>query len=434
MYPSMEGQIRDLLHTLREEFRAARPGKIVRRRIHPPDLASKIDALIGMRRTGKTWLLFQIAADLEAAGVPADAVLYVNWEDDRLLPAGARDLAGLVGAFYSEHPENHDRTCHLLLDEIQNVSGWSRVARRLLDTRRVRIHVTGSSARLLGREIATELRGRSLPTEIWPYDFREWLEAIGSPPSGPPRGQRSRDRMIGALARYIEEGGFPETAGIDPVNRRRILLDYVQVVLFRDIVERHEVKNTTLIRYLIRTLLRSPGRAFSIHRFLSDLRSQGIRASKTALHEYLGHVEDAYLAFAVPLYSESIRRTQSNPRKVYSVDTGLSRAVNPGAGRDMGHLFENLVYLDLRRRGCEVFYYLTGDRKECDFVARFPDGETRLYQACWDPSDEETLGRESRALEAAMREIGVGGEIVTPGTYLDGIIDERTGVAGRGSA
>ncbi|MBI5500786.1 MAG: ATP-binding protein [Deltaproteobacteria bacterium] len=417
----MEGQIDRLLLTLREEFDSVRPRRLVRRRLSIPELPHKVDALIGMRRTGKTWFLFQLVDERLAAGVPPEAILYLNFEDDRLLPATGPDLARLVDAFYAAFPENHDRICHLFLDEVQNVEGWERVVRRLLDTRRVRILVTGSSARLLGREIATALRGRSLPTEVWPYGFVEWLDATGSGLPSSPRGPRGRDRLRKALARYLDEGGFPETAGIDPAARLRILQDYVQVVIFRDIVERHKLKGTVLVRYLIRWLLRSPGHLFSVHKFLHDLHSQGIRASKNALHEYVGHVGDAYLAFTVPLFSESVRKANSNPRKVYAVDTGLSGAVGLGSSRNRGQAFENLVYLDLRRQGCEVTYYLTEDRLECDFLACFPDGRRRLYQACWDATDAATLERERRALDRARKETGLDGELVTPDTYLDSL-------------
>ena len=132
-----------------------------------------------MRRTGKTFMLFQEIRRLLADQVPIETILYLNFEDDRLLPMNKSELAKLLDAFYSLYPENHEKQCYLFLDEIQNVHDWPIVIRRFLDSKKVKIYLTGSSAKLLSKEIATSLRGRSIATEIWPYSFREYLTAHG---------------------------------------------------------------------------------------------------------------------------------------------------------------------------------------------------------------------------------------------------------------
>jgi predicted AAA+ superfamily ATPase len=331
-------------------------------------------------------------------------------------------VAGIIDGFYAMAPENHDRLCFLFLDEVHALPDWSRLVRRLQDTRKVRLHLTGTSARMLSREIATEHRGRSLATEVWPYSFKEWLRAGG--PGGelrlprPPYGQRVLDQFRPRLLAYLEEGGFPEVRNLDPALRLRILQEYVDVVVFRDVVERHRIANLALARYLTRTLLRGVGRSLSINKIHNDLKSQGRGTGKNTLYEYLAYFEDAFLCFAVPLHEASPRKAETALKKIYAVDPGLVTAFRMGA-EDLGQRFENLVYLDLRRQGCEVSYYLTRSGREVDFLARHADGRRELLQACWDAGDPETLRREREALAEAREELGLEGRLVTMASYLE---------------
>jgi uncharacterized protein len=410
-----------LLHDLLEEFhgKIAELGDLVLRDVAFPELRNKIKVAIGMRRTGKTSLLLQkIQTMLRDSPDLRDSILYLNFEDDRLLPLTPQMLGELLDSFYSLYPENHHKQCYFFLDEIQNVPQWETVIRRFFDTKKVEIYLTGSSAKLLSKEIATSLRGRSLATEVWPFSFREFLDAKGIEFPNKPLGKTVRDRLLLTLKQYIEQGGFPEIIGFDLFDRNRVLQDYVNTVIFRDIIERHKITNVQLMKYLIKTMLRQPGTAFSVNKFFNDLKTQGFNVGKTTVHEYLAHVEDAYLSFTVPLFSESIRKTHTNPRKIYAIDTGLVHAYTTSFLGNIGHHFENIVYLELRRRGYEVYYYLTEERYEIDFLARSPENRFYLFQVAWDVSDKETLAREERALKAAERELKISGEIITPESFL----------------
>lgn len=407
-----------LVPTLVEENRLRLRRVLVERAVRLDAPPGRIAAGIGMRRTGKTCLMIREMQRLVAAGVDETAILFVSFEDDRLTPLDAGGLAALVDAFYATYPQNHGRSCHLFLDEIQCVTDWSRVLRRLLDTRDVRLTVSGSSARMLSREIATELRGRSLSVDVWPYAFEEWLRAGGHGFPAAPHGQATRDGLMGDLRRYLNEGGLPDTVDADLATRQRILRDHLDVVLFRDVVERNGITNLPLVRYLMRTLLASAGRSVSLHKLYNDLQSQGRKVGKDTLHAYLSHFEDAYLVFPVGLHDTAPRRAENAPRKMYAVDTGLLTAARLGTD-DLGQRFENLVFLDLRRQGAEVSYYQTRERREVDFLATHLDGRRELVQACWDASDPETRAREQTALDEACAETGLGGRIVTPAGWLD---------------
>ncbi|MBI4754712.1 MAG: ATP-binding protein [Betaproteobacteria bacterium] len=368
-----------------------------------PAIAGKVDSLIGVRRTGKSWRIFQAMNELLDAGTPKQCLLYVNFDDERLHPMTAGDLRLIPETFFRLYPENKTRRCHFFFDEIQNVPGWERFIRRLLDTEQAHLTLTGSSARLLSREIATTLRGRSLATEIFPFSFRETLRHQGEDDTlVEPAGSHRRALLSNRLRRYLEIGGFPEVQNVDDTYRLRILQDYVDVVILRDVVERHGIGNLAPLRYLIRHLLGSPACAFSVNRFHNDLKSQGIACGKNSLHDYLAHLEDAYLVQSVSLDSRSARQRQVNPRKVYPIDTGLAQAFRHAPGMDRGRLLETLVFLDLRRRGMSIAYFRTDKGHEVDFLARSGDDEALAIQVAETLADPATRQRELRALEACM--------------------------------
>ena len=344
-------------------------------------------------------------------------MLYLDFEDERLAGLEVGDLRHIVDAFYRRYPASREKKCWFYFDEIQNVPGWERFLRRLIDTENVLLTVTGSSAKLLSREIATSLRGRSLTSELLPFSFAETLAHTGvAVPKRWPPPANVRSQLENRLNRYLEVGGFPEVQGLSIELRRRVLRDYVDVVLFRDVAERHQVTNLSALRQLQRSLLARPAHHFSIHRLHNDLRSQGVRVGKDSLHQYLAYLEDAFLIFTLEIASPSIRARQVNPRKCYWIDPGLAavRPLRPSV--DLGYRLENLVYLELRRRGCSLAYVQTAAGHEVDFLAELPDGSRELVQVAADLTAVETRRRESRALGEAMEELDVeGATIVTLG-------------------
>jgi hypothetical protein len=253
-------------------------------------------------------------------GIDRRSILYVNFEDDRLIPIDQQKLAKLVDAFYSLYPENHDKKCYLFLDEIQNVEDWPIVIRRLHDSKNVEIFLTGSSAKLLSKEISTSLRGRSLSVEIWPYSFSEFMKAKKINIDCALYDQRTLDKLGHFFQQYLLSGGFPEVIEFDAAVRRQTLQEYLDVVIYRDIIERHAIKNPSVIKYMIRSMIHNSGKLFSVNKFYQDVKSQGYQVGKDSLYEYAEHLEDAYLVFFMEVYDSSIRRVQSNSKKIYSID------------------------------------------------------------------------------------------------------------------
>lgn len=407
-------KMKQLLLTLRDELNDKLKRTIWKRSVSLPDVSDKINVITGMRRTGKSYYMLGIIKELLSNGVESQRIAYINFEDDRLLPVSQKSFGELIDTFYEINPDNHDNLCYLFFDEVQNVEGWAEVIRRIFDTKKVRIFITGSSAKMLSREISTSLRGRSLNTEMWPLEFSEFPSRVSYPVD---MSRKEMDQFSYDFDNYINTGGFPEVISYDPETRVRVLQDYVEIVVFRDIVERHNVSNIQLIKYVIKTVLYSAGKMLSVNKLYNDIKSQGIKVGKSTLYEYLEYIEDCYLCFSVPVYSDSLRVVQSNPKKMYAVDTGLIKAFTLKV-EDYGSLFENVVYIALRRRGYKIYYYLTIERYEVDFLVKDISGKMKLYQVCYNIKDKDTLAREERALNAAMKELNVDGEIVTPVNFL----------------
>ncbi len=391
------------------------------REMELPALSGKIDAVIGMRRTGKTWFLFQTMQRYLEQGIPKETMLYLNFDDERLLPMTAAELGQITETYYRLFPEHRDQTCYFFFDEVQNISGWEVWLRRLVDTERVQIAVTGSSAKLLSREIATALRGRSLSTEMFPFSYREALahEGVEDIPVSRP-GAKKRALLENRLRRYLLNGGFPEIQSVTDNHRIRILQEYVDVVILRDIVERYQVSNILPLRTLIRHLLATPATLFSVNKFYNDLKSQGLACGKNTLHDYFEYLKDAYLIYPVSIHSRSERARRVNPRKVYVIDTGLANAFLHRPQSDWGRLLENFVFMELRRQGLDIEYYRTEDGLEVDFITTDQRDSQALYQVSLELRDKQTREREVRALTTAMRETGI-----EHGTIVSLDTDER---------
>lgn len=403
----MEGQIGldELIDRLIADFQERDLPQVTPRALAVPELPGKADVVVGMRRSGKTYFLYQQIREKLVSGIDRRRLLYLNFEDERLLPLAATDLSRIPEAFYRRFPSSREHLCWFFFDEIQNVPGWETFVRRLLDTEKVALVLTGSSARLLSREIATSLRGRSLSSELLPFSFAESLRhAEMQPPKIWPPGARARSLLEHRFEKYLETGGFPEVQALPQDLRVRVLQEYIDVVIFRDVIERHGVDNLPALRYLERRLLASPASRFSVSKLFNDLKSQGVRVGKDTLYEYLAHLEDSFLLFTMPVASPSARVRQVNPRKCYPVDPALSAAVSFLASGDLGHLLETAVYLELRRRGRRLGYVATRSGYEVDFLAEDSKGSRELVQVCADLESPATRQREIRALEEGIQE------------------------------
>jgi predicted AAA+ superfamily ATPase len=369
-------------------------------------VAGKVHSVIGIRRAGKTTFLRQLLDERRTTLEPERA-LYIGFDDDRLAGIEVDQLGFLLEEYYRLYPSLRSReTVYWFLDEIQVVPGWERFARRVLDTEQCELVISGSSARMLSREVHTSLRGRGMATVIRPFSFREFLRHRGEEPAvgaWPPT-PVERSHVEKRFREYLVEGGFPETQGLPAAVRIDLLQGYVDTVLFRDVVERYKVSQVKALRWLVRQCLRNPAGSFSAHRLHLDLKAQGHGVAKDAVHAMLSYLMDGFLLSSVSLATESERKRNSNPRKLYPADPGLIRAFDASGRANLGHSLETAVLNELERRGAEVAYVKTDEGLEVDFVVRHPETGEELIQVCADATGEETLARELRALAAAGKE------------------------------
>lgn len=411
--------MRDLLLTLREEAFAEieEARNSVPRVIRLPQSDQVIKVAIGMRRTGKTYTLFQRIQQLLDKGIEKERILFIDFEDDRLVPLTMSKMAALIDEFYSIFPDNYQKKCYIFLDEVQNVEEWHRVVRRIFKSKSVELTITGSSSKLLSTEINSSLRGRSLATEVFPFSFKEYRIAHNLAEPQAPFGRQAYDIAIKQLQDFFSMGGFPAVQHMQFHDWRETLQGYVDTVILKDIVERYGIKNITIIKYLAKTLITNVAAPFSVNKFFNDIKSQGAKVSRDTIHTYIDYLADAYLVFTVPYYTESVRVQQTQPSKIYAIDNGLVSALSLKVNDLYGKLLENQVYLDLRRQGKKVFYYKTEKGYEIDFVTKDKNNQYELIQVVWNMNDPKTAEREQRALTSAESELGLKGRIITSKDY-----------------
>jgi predicted AAA+ superfamily ATPase len=378
------------------------------------DLKGKLaTSIIGMRRSGKTYRLFQEMGRVIRNGVDPSHILYFNFDDERLSTStetGKGFLDDLLETFFRLNPMARRKGAWFFFDEIQEIPGWARFARRIIDTEKVKLYLSGSSSRMLSTEIATEFRGRSLAFELLPFSFREFLRSknIAEKPA-----MLDRSLYQHAFDEYLMVGGFPEVLSQDdPFVRGALLQSYLDVVVLRDVLERHNLSNARGVRELAHTLASQNGNLVSVKRLSDQLISRNIPMSREITSQVCAHLEDAFLVFFVPIYTSSLQKMRVNPQKVYASDPALAFAVQSAPSVNLGQRFEQTVYLELRRRypllrRGGISYYLTQDRHEVDFILGDPAQQIpeALFQVCISLKDDKTRAREIDALKTAMKEL-----------------------------
>ncbi|NJE10007.1 ATP-binding protein [Thermococcus sp. MAR1] len=363
-----------------------------------PDKPKKVVTFAGCRRSGKTYLMFQLINELSKKA-PREEIFYINFEDERL-EKRTETLTELIPTIEELYGKK-DRL-YLFLDEIQNIPGWDSWVRRVHDSRRdVRLFLSGSSSKLSSREIPTSLRGRALTFEVFPLSFREFLRFNGFEVPENLDFSPKKPALLNLLREYLLYGGFPEVVLTSDVRVKGLIVrDYFNTVIALDVVERYSIRNPEELRTFIRLLLNSE--YVSLSKTAKTMRSMGYSISKSTLASYMRYLEECYFAFPLEVYSPKVRLRMQHPRKIYFVDTSFLTFLSVKFSENMGRLMENAVFIELLRRRKEVNYAL-GKNWEVDFV--LPEEET-LIQVSYDISGEETFKREVNALRKASREFG----------------------------
>jgi hypothetical protein len=381
--------------------------KLLPRYYKIPDI-NKIITIIGPRRSGKTSMLYQIIYDLK--DISKDKIIYLNFEDERLSDFNITDFQKILDYYFELYPQNKGEEIYFFFDEIQSVDGWQKFIRRIYDKERCKIFITGSSAKLLSKEISTELRGRTYDIYVYPFSFIEYLEFKGIKVDNTTIYSSKRHVLVRELENYLTNGGFPEVIAIDSQIRCEVLQNYFNVLIFRDIIERYNIKQIGIVKDLLLYLVNNNSRGFSVNSYYNYLKSQNRAISKDTLYLFSDYIDNTMYFFFVPIYSNSKRKQNSNPKKCYVIDTGLSNCLLKRPGTNDGWNFENLVFIELKRKNKEVYYFK--GKSECDFIA-VTNNKVEAIQVCFDFNDS-TKDREINGLLEAMASLNIDkGTIIT---------------------
>jgi predicted AAA+ superfamily ATPase len=354
--------MKEVIKSIIKDFHKSPKHNYKERNLSVPLNSKKIITIIGSRRTGKTYFLYQLMDKLPV-NVKRQDLIYINFEDERLNLKG-EDLHLIIESYYELYPENKNQL-YFYFDEIQNIQNWERFVRRIYDTVSKNIVITGSSSKLLSKEIATSLRGRSISYELFPLSFNEYLSFNEIDPDD-TYSTRNKARIVKAFNDYLFDGGYPEIVNYDRELKIKTMQSYLDVMIYRDIIERYDIKNPTALKYFIKKSLSNVSNYLSVNKLFNELKSSGIKIAKDTIYDFINYVNDCYMIFLVNIYSESINVQNSNEKKLYCIDNGIANSVSFKFSENKGRLLENAIYMHLRAKGKEIFYY--SEKKESDFV------------------------------------------------------------------
>ena len=355
---------------------------------------NKIVSLVGVRRSGKTYLFYHTIKKLIQNGIDRKNIIYINFEDDRLFPIKLSEMDAILQAYYELYPEKIEDEKYLFFDEIQVVANWEKYLRRIHDTENAQICITGSSSKLLSRDISTSLRGRSISYELSPLSFKEYLNFKDI--TIKDYSQKSYAKINNQFDKYLHYGGFPEIALTDDdIIKEKILQEYVDLIQYKDMVEKYKVQNQFLLKTLLKFCLTHPANLISVNKLYNDFKSQGISLSKNTLYEYLEYMEESFIISLNPKYAKSIRKQQQNPKKIYIIDSGLMVPFQSQPRMNIGYKLENSVFTKLKQKHTEIYYYK--NNYEIDFVTR-TDDIFYLYNVSDNVKEIDTKNREINAL------------------------------------
>lgn len=367
-----------------------------------------INDIIGVRRCGKTYFMYQMISELLMQGVPKSCILYLNLDDDRLQPIQGDELSQLIDTFRELYASSDDQKLYFFLDEIQNFPIWEKWLKGIYDKRNnIKFVISGSNASLLSEDISSRLTGRHLTTRMFPFSFFEFLKYKKiSFDLNTIAYSEQKIEIIRMFNEYLDHGGFPEVIIYPTRDCVELLQSYFDDIIYRDIVSRYGVRNPAIFKDLALFCVSNvakPHTYNSLKRLFSDYQS----LSTDAVIRYLSYLEDAFLLFSVSHYDASFKRQIQKAKKLYCIDHGMMKAVSFRFSNDTGRIYENIVYIALLRQGNEIYYWQDEKGLEVDFVIKSRNIPIRLIQVSVDISDPMTREREKTGLISAMNYFGL---------------------------
>ena len=361
-----------------------------------PDIGGRIHTIIGPRRAGKTFFLYQIIAGLIKSGTGRDKILFLNFEDERLKFTQADNYDVIFDAFLELHPRTRPAELQIFFDEIQTLPNWEKFVRRVFDGVSRNLYITGSNSAMLSKEIASSLRGRNYVTRVLPLSFREYLKFKKIDLKN--RFSLSGSSKINAaFAEFLVFGGYPEIVSYPPEIKIAVLQNYFDLIIYRDLIERYDIGRPDVLRYLMKRIVASATKEFSVNKIYNELKSSGHSVSKDTLYSIVEYIKNIFFCEFIEKHHRSVSVRESLNKKTFLYDSGIMSALNYGLSQDRGKLLENMVFIELTRRNSNVFYAKNGF--ECDFIIADRAGKDTAIQVVYE-LNAENYKREIACLEA----------------------------------
>jgi predicted AAA+ superfamily ATPase len=376
-------------------------------------------AIIGPRRAGKTFACYYLIKKLN---LEDSKYLFVNFEDDEIKRKNREEIVKCIQThveIYGEEPE------FIFFDEVQNLADWQSFVYSLIEKKRYFIFLTGSSSKLLSREIATQLRGRSLNCVVFPFSFKEFLlsraiqiKKIYS--------SIEEAKIKKFLDEYLRNGGFPQVV-LNEIDGKTFAREYMDVVLYRDLVERFEIENIDAARYLLYSLVENFSKEFSVNKIYQGMKKKGMEVSNKVLYSYLSYIQEVFFSFLVKKFHYSYRKSELTIPKVYVNDLGIANNFSEYRfSENIGRLMENLVFLELKKLELEnliegIFYWKDYQQHEVDFVVKEGLEIKQLIQVTYASGKDEIEKREIRSLLKAGKLLKCEGLLIITWDYEDEI-------------
>ena len=367
---------------------------------------NEIIFLKGVRRSGKSTLLINFIKNLLSSGISKERILFINLEDSRFANYLSLELLEDIKNAYLFYLAPSKKP-YIFLDEIQNIPMFEKWLLKEYELNKSYLIATGSNSKLLSKEIGSSLSGRYIDIEVMPLSFKEFLFFKDI------KIKDKFDLIVKKLEveklfqEYLKFGGFPKVALINEESlKAEELKMYFDSIILRDIVARYRLENFKILEQIAIYLLSNISNYISI-----NLLKKFFGISYDMVNNYLEYIENAYLIFRVPKFSWSLKKQQANPRKIYAIDNGLASNVFFQVGKKLGDLLENIVFLELKRRFNEIYYYKTTNGYEVDFVIKQKEKIISLIQVCFSIKDEKIRKREIRALLKAKDELKLGNDV-----------------------
>ena len=373
--------------------------KVYSKRLTKISKSGEVIVIKGVRRSGKSTLLLSEIERLIQEGIDRKNILFVNFEDQRFKIFDEKTLLEDIKKVYLEYIAPKGDIV-IMLDEVQNIPQWEKWVLKEYELSKNLLYVTGSNSHLLSGEFSSALSGRYLDIEVFPLSFKEFLSFAGLDISTKALFLNSHTKILQLFKNYMEFGGFPKVALTkDEELKKDTLKVYYDTILLRDIVARYKLKNYQLLNELSLFLLSNNSTIQSYNKLKNNFQT-----SFDTIKDYIEYLQNSYMIFTLNKFDYSFKKQLANPKKVYAIDTGLSNQVSFKSTEKLGANLENIVFLELKRRGKKIFYYKTSNNLEIDFLVD-EDEYFELIQVTTSLKDEVTKKRELRAFFVAKKEL-----------------------------